>query len=126
MRGVLFFIKNQKLFVFVGILIILLNIVSAAFFTQYLKIVFYISYIYVSLIFIIENKNVVYKHKKYDIKSLFLYSSFFYVIQLICMDIIFKITESKLIEYQTLNYAKILPVLIFLLVIITTITTKLR
>lgn len=126
MRGVLFFIKNQKLFVFVGILIILLNIVSAAFFTQYLKIVFYISYIYVSLIFIIENKNVVYKHKKYDIKSLFLYSSFFYVIQLICMDIIFKITESKLIEYQTLNYAKILPVLIFILVIITTITTKLR
>lgn len=126
MRGVLFFIKNQKLFVFVGILIILLNIVSAAFFTQYLKIVFYISYIYVSLIFIIENKNVVYKHKKYDIKSLFLYSSFFYVIQLICMDIIFKITESKIIEYQTLNYAKILPVLIFLLVIITTITTKLR
>jgi hypothetical protein len=126
MRGVLFFIKNQKLFVFVGILIILLNIVSAAFFTQYLKIVFYISYIYVSLIFIIENKNVVYKHKKYDIKSLFLYSSFFYVIQLICIDIIFKITESKLIEYQTLNYAKILPVLLFLLVIINTITTKLR
>ena len=126
MRGVVFFIKNQKLFVFVGILIILLNIVSAAFFTQYLKIVFYISYIYVSLIFIIENKNVFYKHKKYDIKSLFLYSSFFYVIQLICIDIIFKITESKLIEYQTLNYAKILPVLLFLLVIINTITTKLR
>lgn len=101
-----------------------MNCISAVYFVQYLKMTFYISGAYLILVFLLECKEIVYKKSSGDIKALFLYATLFYIAQLLCMQLLAKLTHSKAILQHTLDCARVFPNLLFLLVVVSVAVAK--
>ncbi len=118
-----FISKRKKLIIF-GALLLVMQYLSAVLSIQFIKMCFLISDAYLLLIFIGECKKTISTKKPSDVRALFIYSSAFYIMQLIGMDIISRISDSEVIVYYTLNHSKVFPVLLFLLVVVTTIVNK--